>query len=141
MGKNYIVYNDTRAHVIEVLTKKVDNSYKAFLRKLGISYIVAEEDGLSDELLLEKLKKLFGIENLMLGGGGILNWSFLQAGLCDEVSLIVAATADGSVKTPTLFMTAEGITEDKPLGFVLKNVKVLEGDAIWIQHDVKNLKE
>lgn len=54
MGKNYIVYNDTRAHVIEVLTKKVDNSYKAFLRKLGISYIVAEEDGLSYELLLEK---------------------------------------------------------------------------------------
>lgn len=139
--KNYIVYHDTRAHVIEVLTKKVDNSYKAFLRKLGISYIIAGEESLNYELVLKKLKEIFGIENLMLGGGGILNWSFLQAGLCDEISVIVAATADGSIKTPTLFMTAEGITEDKPLGFALKSVKVLEGDAIWIQYNVKNSKK
>ena len=139
--RNYIVYQDTRAHVIEVLTKRVDNSYKAFLRKLGISYIIAGEDSLNYELVLKKLKEIFGIENLMLGGGGILNWSFLQAGLCDEISVIVAATTDGSIKTPTLFMTAEGITEDKPLGFALKSVKVLEGDAIWIQYNVKNSKK
>lgn len=136
--KNYIVYQDTKAHVIEVLTERVSNSYKYFLRNLGISYIIVGKDKLDYELLLEKLKNLFGIELLMLGGGGILNWSLLQAGLCDEVSLIIAATADGSVKTPTLFMTAEGLTEDKPLGFKLKSVNALEGDAIWIQYNVKN---
>ena len=30
-------YQDTSAHVIEVLTEKASNAYKAFLRKLGIS--------------------------------------------------------------------------------------------------------
>ena len=123
--------------MVEVLTKKATNSYKAFLRKLGISYIIAGEESINYELLLEKLKELFGIETLMLGGGGILNWSFLQAGLCDEISLVIAATADGSAQTPTLFMTKEGITEDKPLSFVLKSANVMEEDTLWLRYKVR----
>ena len=138
--KNYLIYQDTRAHIVEVLTEKASNSYKAFLRKLGISYIIAGEYRLNYELLLEKLKKLFNIEILMLGGGGVLNWSLLQAGLCDEVSIVMAATADGSMKTPTLFMAKEGISEDKPIGFSLKSVKVLEEDILWIRYAVNNVK-
>ena len=56
--KNYIIYQDTRAHVIEVLTNKASNSYKDLLRKLGISYIIAGDTTLDYEVLLEKLKKL-----------------------------------------------------------------------------------
>lgn len=135
--ENYIVYKDTRAHVVEVLTQKATNSYKAFLRKLGISYIIAGEESINYELLLEKLKELFGIETLMLGGGGILNWSFLQAGLCDEISLVIAPTADGSAQTPTLFMTKKGITEDKPLSFALQSVNVMKEDTLWLRYKVK----
>lgn len=76
-----LTYVDTHAHVIEVLTGKASNSYKAFLRKLGISYIVAGVETLNYEMAMEKLKNLFGIETLMLGGGGVLNWSFIQAGI------------------------------------------------------------
>ena len=43
---------------------------------------------------MRKLKELFSIEMLMLGGGAALNWSFLQAGMCDEVSVVMAAAAD-----------------------------------------------
>lgn len=135
--KNYIIYQDTRAHVIEVLTNKASNSYKAFLRKLGISYIIAGDTTLDYNMLLEKLKKLFNIELLMLGGGGVLNWSFLQEGLCDEVSLVVAASADGSTKTPTLFMTKEGLSEDKPVNFKLEDVKIMENDSLWLRYKVR----
>ena len=123
--------------MVEVLTQKATNSYKAFLRKLGISYIIAGEESINYELLLEKLKELFGIETLMLGGGGILNWSFLQAGLCDEISLVIAPTADGSAQTPTLFMTKKGITEDKPLSFALQSVNVMKEDTLWLRYKVK----
>ena len=82
-----LIYEDTHAHVLEVLTDKASNSYKAFLRKLGISYIIAGKDSLNYEIALDKLKNLFGIETLMLGGRGVLNWSFIQAGMCDEVSV------------------------------------------------------
>lgn len=135
--KNYIIYQDTRAHVIEVLTNKASNSYKDLLRKLGISYIIAGDTTLDYEVLLEKLKKLFKIELLMLGGGGVLNWSFIQAGLCDEVSLVVAASADGSTKTPTLFMEKEGLSKDKPVHFKLQDVKIMDGDSLWLRYTVK----
>ena len=77
-------YGDTTAHVIEVLTTQTSNAYKAFLRKLGISYIVAGEHELDYAVALAKLKYKFHIETLMLGGGGVLIWSFLQANMCDE---------------------------------------------------------
>ena len=135
--KNYIIYQDTRAHVIEVLTNKASNSYKDLLRKLGISYIIAGDTTLDYEVLLEKLKKLFKIELLMLGGGGVLNWSFIQEGLCDEVSVVMAASSDGSTKTPTLFMEKEGLSDDKPVHFKLEDVKIMEGDSLWLRYKIK----
>ena len=135
--KNYIDYQDTRAHVIEVLTNKASNSYKDLLRKLGISYIIAGDTTLDYEVLLEKLKKLFKIELLMLGGGGVLNWSFIQEGLCDEVSVVMAASSDGSTKTPTLFMEKEGLSDDKPVHFKLEDVKIMEGDSLWLRYKIK----
>ncbi len=55
------------------------------LRKLEISYIIAGEDELDKELALIKLKEKFGIDTLMLGGGGVINWAFIKDGLCDEL--------------------------------------------------------
>ncbi|MCC8167153.1 MAG: dihydrofolate reductase family protein, partial [Planctomycetes bacterium] len=98
-------YEEVRAHVLEVLTGKATNAYKAFLRKLGISYIIAGEAELDYGLALSKIKNLFGVTTLMLGGGGVLNWSFIQAGMCDEVSVVIAAAADGSSTAPALFET------------------------------------
>ena len=134
-------YVDTTAHVIEVLTGKAGNAYKAFLRRLGISYIIAGEDALDYGLVLTKLKELFGIETLMLGGGAALNWSFIQAGLCDEVSVVIAAAADGSPTTQTLFMARDGLSEDTPVGFDLQEAKVMDGGSVWLRYLVKNRKE
>ena len=129
-----LTYEDTHAHVLEVLTGKASNAYKTFLRKLGISYIIVGKDALDYELTLEKLKKLFGIETLMLG---VLNWSFIQAGLCDELSLVITPSADGSSKMPTLFMTKEGLTIDRAVNFELEHLEAKDGGSIWLRYRVK----
>lgn len=132
-----MTYIDTHAHVLEVLTGKASNAYKAFLRKLGISYIIAGEDSLDYALALDKLKNLFGIETLMLGGGAVLNWSFIQAGMCDEISVLIAAAADGSIDTPALFAAKEGLAENKAVGFELVNAEVKDGGSVWLRYLVK----
>lgn len=132
-----LTYEGTTAHVLEVLTGRASNAYKAFLRKLGISYIIAGEEELDYELAMSKLKTIFGIETLMLGGGGVLNWSFIQAGMCDEISLVIAPCADGSTETQTLFQVREGLSTDQAVGFTLKSADVLEGDAVWLRYLVK----
>lgn len=131
-----LTYEDTTAEVIEVLTSQTSNAYKAFLRKLGISYIIAGEDKLDYEILLSKLKELFDIEMLMLGGGGVLNWSFIQAGFCDELSIVIAPAADGSRETQTLFMTKDNLTTDLAKGFKLLEVMPLEGSSVWLRYKV-----
>ena len=132
-----LTYIDTHTHVLEVLTEKASNAYKAFLRKLNISYIIAGVDALDYALALEKLKNLFGIETLMLGGGGVLNWSFLQAGMCDEVSVVIAPTADGSTDTPALFSAKAGLSTDTPVAFTLQSAEVKDGGCVWLRYLVK----
>lgn len=133
-----LTYVDTTAHIIEVLTGKASNAYKAFLQKLGISYIVAGENSLDYELALDKLKELFGIETLMLGGGAALNWSFIQAGMCDELSVVIAASADGSPTTQTLFMAREGLSSVSPVSFALQSAEVKDGGCVWLRYLVKD---
>lgn len=133
---NTLNYQTTEAHVLEVMTRKASNAYKVFLRKLGISYIIAGEETLDYAQALEKLKNLFGIEMLMLGGGAVLNWSFIQAGMCDELSLVVAPAADGSSSTQTLFMTKKGLSDERPVGFQLQDAKAMEGGSVWLRYKV-----
>lgn len=131
-----LIYSDTKAHVLEVLTEKTGNAYKAFLRKQGISYIIAGTDTLDYALAMQKLRELFGIETLMLGGGAALNWSFIQAGMCDEVSVVIAATADGSPTTQTLFMAREGLSDETPVRFDLQSAEVKDGGSVWLRYKV-----
>lgn len=131
-----LTYIDTHAHVLEVLTQKAGNAYKAFLRKLGISYIIAGADSLDYGLAMKKLKELFHIDTLMLGGGGILNWSFIQAGMCDEVSIVIAPAADGSAETPALFAAKNGLAENRPVGFELQSAEVKDGGSVWLRYRV-----
>ena len=119
-----------------MLTEQVGNAYRSFLRKQGISYIIAGKTELDYGLALSKLKEKFNIETLMLGGGGVLNWSFLQAGMCDEISIVLAAAADGSPDTPPVFRARKGLSENKALGFTLKEAKVMDGGAVWLRYTV-----
>lgn len=129
--------NRPAAHIIEVLTEKASNAYRAYLRKLNISYIIAGKDKLDCALAAKKLKELFDIQTLMVSGGGFINWSFLESGLIDELSLIIAPVADGETDTVTLFEKADYLPEKAPVEFSLKDVEKLEGDGVWLRYTVK----
>lgn len=132
-----LTYGDTTAYVLEILTGKASNAYKAFLRRLGISYIIAGEAQLDYGLAMEKLKTLFHIETLMLGGGSILNWSFIQARMCDEISIVIAAAADGATDTPALFSAKGNFAPSKALGFRLENAEVKDSSSVWLRYKTK----
>ncbi len=134
--KNYIEYEGI-AYVIEVITEKASNSYKDLLRRLNIPYIIAGKEALDAKLALEKLHTLFGFKSIMLGGGGVLNWTFIQEGLCDEVSLVVAPVADGSSEQPSSFETGK-LGNDTPVSFTLKSADILDGSTLWLRYTVNN---
>lgn len=84
------------AHIIEVVCEDVDRHYLGYLQERRVSYVFAGKAKVDLDLLFIKLKDLFCINLLLLEGGGIIGGSFLQAGLVDELSLVVAPLIQGS---------------------------------------------
>lgn len=73
----------------------------------------------------------------MLSGGGFINWTFLQAGLVDELSLVITPVADGENNTVTLFDKSDGLPAYTPVGFTLKSVDILNGGGVWLRYLVR----
>lgn len=83
--------------------------------------------------VLVKLGREFGIRKLLLEGGGKINGSFLSADLIDELSVLIAPVADGSIGTATLF-DAKARGPARKLGLV--SVKRLKGDIVWLRYKI-----
>lgn len=136
--QNYVEYaGRPKAYVIELLTEQVSDAYLAFLQEMQISYLFVGKDTLDFTLAVQKLKKLFGIEKLKLSGGGILNWSFANEGLIDELSLIVAPVADGDPNTPTVFERSEKLPYHGPVRFTLKSAEPVKDGCVWLRYLAK----
>ncbi|MEH6908641.1 dihydrofolate reductase family protein [Neobacillus drentensis] len=135
--KNYISEgreNSTGDHIIEVLTEQVSDAYLAYLKNLGISYIFGGKDRLDFTVVVEKLKKLFSIDQLILEGGGVLNSSFLNEGLIDELSLVLVPIADGASNSVTLFETSSYLKKRQPVNFFLKSIEKLDDGGLWMKY-------
>jgi riboflavin biosynthesis pyrimidine reductase len=115
-----------------VLTESVSDDHLAELRRDGISYLFAGKSELDLAQAVEILRAEFGVERLLLEGGGGINGSFLSAGLVDEISLLVCPVADG-MEGPTVFDRTSG-----PKGSLLKltGMDRLDGDVVHLRYDV-----
>lgn len=82
--------------IILILTESAPEDHLAELRRDGISYIFAGRAMVDLNLALDKLRSEFGVERLLLEGGGGINGSFLALDLIDEISLLVVPLADGT---------------------------------------------
>lgn len=124
------------AHVIEVLTETTPVAYRHYLRQKGVSYILAGNEALDCRLAAQKLYDLFGIETVLLCGGGTINWTFLQQGMVDELSLLLAPVADGSPDTVPVFLRADFLSESDPARFHLKKAEPLKESVVRLLYMV-----
>ena len=136
-AENTFGYGGVPSHIVEVLTEQASNAYKDFLRKKKISYITAGSDQIDYEVMLDKFYNLFHIKRMMVGGGGTINWSFVQNGLVDEVSVILAPIANGDPDGHRFFVAKEPYSSIKETAFQLESVKELEHGTLWIRYSVK----
>lgn len=122
-------------HVITVLTESVSDDYLAFLQAKGVSYLFGGKSRIDLAKVLQKLRALFGIRKLLLEGGGKINGSFLAAGLIDELSILVAPIADGSIGTPSLFDVTDRRAHARNL--TLLSIEKRGGGIVWLRYKVR----
>src|SRR5699024_6675170 len=113
---------DGPAHVIEVLSGAASSEYEDFLRRKEISYVIPGEQQIDYQLMLSKLYEL-GIQRLMVGGGGTINWSLIQQDLVDEMSMILAPVANGDPTAPRFFTAKEPYTTIRDTQFELTHLE------------------
>lgn len=124
-------YDD--AHIIEVLTDDIKDEYLAFLQEKGISYIFCGKGKINAEIMSEKLYSLFGIEKLMLEGGGLTDGLFLNADIIDEMSLVVVPLVDGSKNGIDLFADKKCDLQEYELNVVQR----LPDNGLWLNYKKK----
>ena len=127
-------------HLVIVLTEKVPDSYLAYLRDKGISYLIGGKTDIDLAVILERLNTSFGIKKILLEGGGNINGSFHSAGLIDEYSLLIYPVADGT-KGPTLLETS--LSDNSAIPYqrlTLLQSQTLDAGIVWLRYKVNKNK-
>ena len=70
----------------------------------------------------------------MLEGGGNINGSILNAGLVDELSLLVLPLVDGTINSPSTFEVADYLPKKSAQQLKLSDVQKLEYDVLWLKY-------
>jgi riboflavin biosynthesis pyrimidine reductase len=122
--------------VITILTEAVPDAYLAHLQDIGVSYVFAGKTAVDLTVALRKLWALFGIEKLMLEGGGHLNGTFLNEGLIDELHQLLLPLADGTANTSTLFDVAADAKKEGATLLKLASVARLDDDVLHLTYQI-----
>ena len=84
---------------------------------------------------MEILSKEFKVKRLAVVGGPLINSSFLDAGLLDEISILIGLGIDGRKGMPGVF---DGFAMDHPVTKLkLKKIKTYDDGAVWIRYTLK----
>ena len=125
--KNFIDWDDYTSlngrHIICILTEKTPKEYLCFLKEMKISYIFGGKTDIDLEMILKKLKKLFGIQRFGLEGGPTINESFLNSNLIDEISLVICSCV-GDSDGKLVFGSKPSVKQ-----FNIKNVETNKKDS------------
>ena len=97
--------DDTEAekpHVI-ITSEQVSTEYLEYLDTRNISWIACGREKIDLVRVMEILAEEFGVERLGIVGGPAINSAFLDAGLLDEISILIGSGIDGRQGMPAVF--------------------------------------
>ncbi len=132
-----LLWNDQENEETPLLiisSKQVSQEYLEYLNERHISWIVSGDEHIDLRKAVEILYKDFGIERMVVVGGGHINAGFLAEDLLDEISILIGAGIDGRGGMAAVF---DGLSMDKPVTpLKLESVDTFESGAVWIKYKV-----
>ena len=117
-----------------ITSQQVSQEYLNYLDGQHISWIACGENRIDLPRACEILAEQFGVKRMGIVGGPAINTAFLDAGLLDEISILIGAGVDGRRDMPSVF---DGRAMDYPLTHLsLSDVKKFESGAVWLRYTV-----
>lgn len=124
-----------KPHIL-ITSKQVSKEYLAYLDEQNISYIATGDTRIDLAAACEVLKETFGIEKLGIVGGPAINTAFLDAGLLDEVIVLIGAGIDGRAWFPAVFHREDN-SQSEPTPLKLIEARTYDSGAVFIRYKTR----
>lgn len=116
-------------------SEQVTEEYLRYLDGRHISWIACGRDRIDLARAVEILAAEFHVERMGIVGGAAINTAFLDAGLLDEISILVGAGIDGRGCMASVF---DSLGPEHPLiRLKLTDVRRFESDAVWLRYKTR----
>ena len=119
------------SHAVEILLESVSNEYLQFLQEKKVSYFFAGKDEFDYELALQKMKKIFNVNKVILGGGPTINGIFYGKDLVDQVNIVLFPCSGSGNDNIGIF------GKGKFVEFDLIGFKKFEGGSLLLEYKKK----
>jgi riboflavin biosynthesis pyrimidine reductase len=122
-----------KSHIVEVLTESVSDDFLAYLQSIGVSYVFGGKSEIDLGKVVQTLAAELGVRKLIVEGGSHVSGAFVNAGLVDEVSVLIMPLVDGRDEHPSSFE----VPMDKwqaPAYLKLASVEKLEHGVVWLRY-------
>ena len=134
-----LLWNDDKdyetPHII-ITSENVSTEYTAYLDAKNISRIACGNSEIDLNRAVEILADKFSVKRLAIVGGALINGAFLDAGLLDEISILIGLGVDARNGMPAAL---DGLPMDRePFKLKLEGVKTFDSGAVWIRYKVLN---
>ena len=118
--------------LLVVTSEACAKEYLDTLTSQGISWIAVGAERIDLAKAVDILNTEFGVERMAVVGGGHINGAFLDAGLLDEVSVMIGPGIDGRKGMASVF---DGIADaNRPATLLKLNSLERMGDTVWLRY-------
>jgi riboflavin biosynthesis pyrimidine reductase len=121
------------SHVVAVLAETVDDDYLAYLRSIEVSYCFGGKTDIDLARVVQLLADELGAKRLVVEGGPHVSGSFVNAGLVDEVSVLILPLVDGRGHHPASFEVS-GEAWRAPTYLTLMSADIQQGGGVWLRY-------
>ena len=123
--------------VLALCSTSTPQQYRDYLRERKIGAIVAGDDHINMRVALEALNQDYGVNTVRVDSGGTLNSVLLQAGVVDEVSVLVHPYLAGGLPDPTMFDPHKAGFNDLQVPLTHVHTEVMGNGIIWLRYSVE----
>lgn len=123
------------ARVVIFTTNQTSKKQLAKLEASGAEIFVHTEPRVNLTLMMQTLKKI-GVDQLMVEGGGTINFELMRLGLVDELTIYIAPMLFGGVNAPTL-ADGLGLTRNDAIALKLINSETYEEGGILLSYKLQ----
>lgn len=123
--------------LVALCSSSTPAEYLEYLNRCAVGAIRVGVDQVEMRAALEELNRRYGVRTIRVDSGGALNSVLLQAGLVDEISVLIHPFIAGGKADPTLCDPLRTGIPDLQVPLLHQSTEVLANGIVWSRYTIQ----